>query len=170
MFQQQFMPLWGFSFFPPIPVNDQVDIINYTSATTPGPPGPAGEAGPPGPAGGDGPPGPQGDEGPPGPQGEPSMSAVYRTTLIASDYIVEEEDVYVGVNSKDPVEVLLPIEPEEGSVYIVKLEMGPPVGNRKVTIITDNEGVTIDGKDSLTLQNPYESVTVIYRGNNWHVI
>jgi hypothetical protein len=98
------------------------------------------------------------------------MSAVYRTTLIASDYIVEEEDVYVGVNSKDPVEVLLPIEPEEGSVYIVKLEMGPPVGNRKVTIITDNEGVTIDGKDSLTLQNPYESVTVIYRGNNWHVI
>jgi hypothetical protein len=98
------------------------------------------------------------------------MSAVYRTTLIASDYIVEEEDVYVGVNSKEPVEVLLPIKPEEGSVYIVKLEMGPPVGNRKVTIITDNKGVTIDGKHSLTLQNPYESVTVIYRGNNWHVI
>jgi hypothetical protein len=167
VFQSQFIPFWGF-----LPPADGVDVINYITSTSPAIPGPPGPPGPPGEAGpqGDtGPAGPQGEVGPAGPPGESRMVSTYKTTLIASDYKIKEEDVYIGVNSKAPVEILLPIDPDEGSFYIIKLEMPPPIGNRKVTITTDNN-VKIDGKTFLTLQNPYETVTLIYRENGWHKI
>ena len=47
--------------------------------------------------------------------------------------------------------------------------MGSPIGNRKVTIIPPI-GTTIDGLSSIVLQNPYETVTVLFHKGNWFKI
>lgn len=151
MFQQQFFPYW----MPPtifLPLPDDVDIINYSGTQ-----GPQGEPGPIGPAG------PQGEPGP------PITDITYNTVLIDDDYIASKDDNYIGVQSDKPIDILLPTDPVDGTLYIIKLEMGPPIGNRKVTIITDN-GITIDGSTSLVLQEPYEYTSLIYRGTEWHIV
>lgn len=169
--------------FGPIPLfpylGDVDNVINYSGTGIPGPegpPGPQGEpgpvgpqgdAGPPGPAGADGEPGPQGPVGPPGPSsgGDP----IYNTVLINNDYIASQANAYIGVKSTKPVNILLPSDLEQGTLLIVKLEMGAPIGNRKVTILAD-DGSTIDGQTEKVLQQPYEYVTLIYRGNEWHIV
>lgn len=175
MFQQQFIPLWTVPLL--FPVKDDVDVINYSAPSVPGPPGPQGPegpAGPIGPAGSDGQPGPQGPQGPQGPTGPEGPAGggdpVYNTILISDDYIVTQNDAYIGVQSKKPIDILLPINPEQGTLYIIKLEMGATIGNRKVKIITTDNNVTIDGNTSVTLQEPYESITIIYRGTTWHIV
>ena len=194
-----FQKLNPFGPIPLFPYIDDVDnIINYTSTGTPGPvgpPGPEGPAGPPGPIGpqgpvgevgpagpqgADGPKGPPGPQGATGPQGEPGPQGpqgpgfngdpIYNTVLIDDDYIVSQDDAYIGVQTKKPIKILLPTGLEQGTLYVIKLEMSAPIGNRKVTIITENDGITIDGRTSLVLQEPYEYVSLIYRGNGWHII
>lgn len=201
MFQQILFPFWQPTLLPTLP--GDVDIINFSSSSVPGPPGPPGDTGPAGPPGEQGPAGPTGDtgptgpsgeQGPPGPQGEigpagpagpagaqgevgpqgpagpSSGDPIYNTVLIDSDYTVSQNDAYIGVKSTKPIVVKLPKEPEEGTLYIVKLEMGAPVGNRKVTIKSSEAGVKIDGNLSIILQNPYECVSILYRGRTWHVV
>jgi len=172
MFQGQFFPYWTSPLFLPLP--DDVDIINYSAAGTQGPQGEPGPPGPTGPQGEPGPTGPQGEPGPVGPQGPPSPSSggdpIYNTILIDDDYIITQDDAYIGVKSTKPVEILLPTDPEQGTLYVIKLEMGAPIGNKKVKIITDNPSITIDGNTSITLQNPYEFISLIYRGNGWHIV
>lgn len=155
VFQNQFIP-WMLPTFLPVR-EDGIDVINYSGGgNVPGPPGPQGEQGPPG---------PQGEQGPPGPSS--SGDPIYNTTVISEDYIPTQEDAYIGVQSKKPIEILLPNDLEEGTLFVIKLEMGPPIGNKKVKVVSDT---TIDGNSSLTLQNPYESVTLIYRGTEWYII
>lgn len=137
---------------------DGVDVINYNGVSTPGPPGPAG------PQGEQGVPGPQGAPGPEGPASIGSLT----TIIINDDYIAETANLYIGVSSDSPVGILLPNEVADGSIIIVKLEMGPPIGNRKVTVFGDQ--CTIDYNGSYILTTPYESVTLIYRSNNWNII
>lgn len=178
--------------FGPIPLfpylGDVDNVINYSGTGIPGPEGPpgpqgepgpvgpqgdvgpAGPVGPVGPAGADGepgPPGPQGPIGPPGPSsgGDP----IYNTILISDDYIASQADAYIGVKSTKPIDILLPSDLEQGTLFIVKLEMGAPIGNRKVTILAD-DGLTIDGQAKIVLQQPYEYVTLIYRGSEWHIV
>jgi hypothetical protein len=52
---------------------------------------------------------------------------------------------------------------------IIKAEMGPPLGNRKVTITTSDES-TIDGKDEYIIEVPYGFLRVISRGGEWYII
>jgi hypothetical protein len=47
--------------------------------------------------------------------------------------------------------------------------MGPPLGNRKITITT-NDGSTIDGDASYVMEVPWESVHVFCRGGNWYIV
>jgi hypothetical protein len=47
--------------------------------------------------------------------------------------------------------------------------MGPPLGNRKITIIT-SDGSTIDGADDYIIEVPYQSVRLICRGSEWWII
>jgi hypothetical protein len=47
--------------------------------------------------------------------------------------------------------------------------MGPPLGNRKITIVTDN-GSLIDGGNNYIIEVPYQSVNLICRGGNWWII
>lgn len=193
-----FQTLGPFGPIPLFPYLGDVDnVINYSGAGIPGPEGPAGPQGELGPIGPPGEPGPQGEVGPAGPQGQPgpvgpagangepgppgpqgpvgppgpssSGDPIYNTILISNDYIASQADAYIGVKSTKPVDILLPSDLEQGTLLIVKLEMGAPIGNRKVTILAD-DGLTIDGKTEIVLQQPYEYVSLIYRGNEWHIV
>lgn len=139
----------------------------------PGPPGPQGEpgppgpAGPPGPTGEPGPPGPQGPVGPPGPAG--NCACQCQTVLVSQDYTATSADWYIGVNSDSPVTITLPDDCGPCQQIIVKAEMGPPLGNRKVTVTT-SDGATIDGELNYVMSVPWESVTLVCRGGNWYIV
>jgi hypothetical protein len=192
MFQPPFK--WSsFMMCPPPPVmfttaeDNDVFIKNTTI-------NPAGSVGPPGPPG---PQGPQGPQGSPGltptvkPATENTLGAIRvgkclsitddgilsvkcceckkKTILIKQDYTIESDDWYIGVNCKSPVTISLIDTVEDGFELIVKLEVGAPIGNRKVTIKpTSNQ--KIDGNSSKILQEPYESMTLVFRSNNWYII
>lgn len=161
--------------------NDMTFFVNGSVGQgTPGPQGPAGPQGDPGPAGPQGeqglvgPQGPQGDSGPmgpQGPQGDPGTFDYINTVVSGSTYYALANDCYIGVNSKEPTDVYLPvdIEIEDGKIIIVKAEMGPPIGNRKITILT-LDGSKIDGNSSIVLDTPYSYVTLLWRGISWHII
>lgn len=176
-------PLW----IPPL-VEDNDMTFFVTSGT--GPPGPQGPAGPAGPQGDPGPQGPQGEKGEPGAQGEagpegpqgiqgeqgepgppgpPGPASESNTIQIHSDYYATEDDFYIGVNSDGPSTVHLPKDAEDGCQIVVKAEMKPPLGNRKITIITQ-DGSKIDGASSYVIQVSHESLWVIKCGSNWHII
>lgn len=159
--------------------NDNININIDDGCDTECPPGPPGSAGPEGPPGPPGPPGPKGAKGPPGPPGPagpagppgppgPSVCSC-NTILISYDYIATTDDCYIGVDSETPVTILLPEEDEDGHTLIIKLEMGPPVGNRKVTVSAMGNS-TIDGDNDYVMETPYEVLRLLYRGMNWHII
>lgn len=91
------------------------------------------------------------------------------TILVGEDYECESDDCYIGVNSIGPVTISLPVGISDGHQIVVKAEMGSPIGNRKVTIQT-LDGSTIDGATTYVITVPYESVHLIYRGLEWHII
>lgn len=174
MLQQQNMP-FGWPMAPFVPrLPDDIDIINYMApAGIPGPPGPTGPQGEPGPAGPQGEPGPpgadgipgiQGPEGPPGPQG-PSGTVSRNTIVVSEDYTATLTDYYIGVNNDKPVTITLPDDAPKGTEYIVKLQIGAPVGNRKVTV---KSSTLIDNVNTIILTNPYEALQVLYQ-STWHI-
>lgn len=166
---------------PPGPPGEQGPPGETGEQGPPGPQGPPGSTGEQGPPGSEGPPGPPGKQGPPGepgpigPPGPPGeCSCKCKTILVSEDYTAEVDDCYIGVKSDGPVTVTLPGDCEDGHQVIVKAEMGPPLGNRKVTIIADDStsfssGI-IDGSASIVITVPYQSVRLICRGGDWHVI
>lgn len=139
----------------------------------PGPPGETGETGPPGPPGASGPIGKQGPPGEPGPSGPPGppgeCTCKCKAILVSQDYIVTMDDRYVGIDSTGPVYITLPRDCEDCQQLIIKAEMGPPIGNRKIIILAA-DGRTIDGKKEYIMKTPYQSVHLICRGGNWHII
>jgi hypothetical protein len=159
--------------------NDTVVINQGNTNDCQCPPGPPGEQGPPGPpgpagkAGEPGPPGPPGPAGPPGPPGE--CACEFKRILVSEDYSAQVDDYYIGVDSTGPVTITLPSDCPDCGQIIVKAEMGPPLGNRKITIVTHDDGSslvvsTIDGNASYVLTVPWESVTLICRDGDWYKI
>jgi hypothetical protein len=67
------------------------------------------------------------------------------------------------------VTISLPEECTDCCELIVKAEMGPPLGNRKVTIQTTGASY-IDGTDKYVMEVPYQSVNIICRDGDWHII
>lgn len=138
------MPPLGWPMPPHMPmIPDDIDIINYAPVGPPGPPGP------------------------PGPSG--SCCHQMPVKLVSNDYYLELKDVYIGTDNTKSINIVLPENPEQGKYYIIKLEIGAPVGNRKVKILPPGTA-TIDGQNYITLQNPYESVRLIYHQTNWFLI
>lgn len=137
-----------------------------------GPQGEQGEKGEKGESGVQGEQGPAGDPGPAGPQGEPGYCAGCRnnTTLIRSTYRARNDDFYIGVDCNESITVYLPTEPVEGKIVIVKSEMKPPMGNRKITVTCDDDDVMIDGYREYVMQVSHDSVTLLYRGAQWHIV
>ena len=159
------------------PGNDTVIInqgdnndCNECPPGPPGPPGPIGETGPPGPSGETGEQGPPGEPGPIGPPGPPGeCSCECSATLVSQDYTAQMDDYYIGVNSSGPVTITLPADCDDCDEIVVKAEMGPPLGNRKITVTT-SDGSTIDGDDEYIIEVPYQSVRLICRGGEWWII
>ncbi len=125
--------------------------------------------GPGGPEGPDGPQGPMGPQGPQGPKGDPCGESACQTVLVSEDYESTIDDCYIGVDSNRPVTITLPSFAPDGHQVAIKAEMGPPMGNRKITIVT-SDGKTIDGDDSYVMTVPYECVHLLSRSGNWNVI
>jgi hypothetical protein len=175
-------------------INDADILINSSIIGTTGPPGPVGPAGPTGPQGETGPTGPTGSPGPTGPTGSPGPTGnsgqqgntgpqgatgptgptgpqgaagttIGNTVVVCEDYTAKLTDYYIGVDNEKPVTITLPEEAPDGTEYIVKLQIGAPVGNRKVTV---KSGSTIDNVNTVILTNPYEALQVIYQGS-WHI-
>lgn len=91
------------------------------------------------------------------------------TTTVSEDYECSDSDCYIGVNSSGPVSISLPVDSGDGKQIAVKAQMGPPLGNRKVTINT-LDGSLIDNEPTYVITIPYESVHIIRNGFNWWVI
>jgi hypothetical protein len=155
----------GWAFLPPVPFiafSDDVDIINYSAPVSqqpgiPGPPGPPGEAGPPGPA---------------GPQGEPGNMAATQTVPARTergDYSATIKDYYIGFQLESSAELCLPEAPPSGTQYVIKLEFGAPIGNRKLKVVAKG-GAVINDLGSITLTTPYQSIRVIYNNGTWYTI
>ena len=147
-------------------INFNIDANCPDEPCPPGPPGPPGDQGPPGPPG-IGTTGPQGPPGPPGPPG--ICSCKCSSILVSAAYTATCDDYYIGVNSQDPVTISLPENCIDCCEIIVKAEMGPPLGNRKVTVTT-TDGSYIDGADKYVMEVPYQSVNLFCRGGDWHII
>jgi hypothetical protein len=79
------------------------------------------------------------------------------------------DDYYIGVVSTGPITITLPADCNNSCEIIVKAEMGPPLGNRKITIVGQG-GALIDGKDSYVIEVPYQSINLICRDNDWWII
>ena len=111
-----------------------------------------------------GPPGPQGEQGPPG-----ECSCECSTIVVSEDYEANGNDYYIGVNSQNAVTVTLPQNATDCRKIIVKAEMGPPLGNRKVTINTA-DGSLIDGANDYIITVHYGKLSVICRDGDWWII
>ena len=155
-------PMW----IPPLVEDNDMTFFVTSGTGPPGPQGPQGEQGVAGPQGEIGPQGLQGVQGEPGPPG-PSTNT--NTTQIHSDYYATEDNFYIGVESDGPSTVHLPPDVEDGCQIVVKAEMKPPLGNRKITVRTE-DGSKIDGSSTYVIQVSYESVWLIRCGGNWHII
>ncbi len=141
-------------------IGDDTVIINNPNEKCECPPGPQGEKGD------KGDPGEKGDK---GDKGDPGECNCCNEILISSDYTVSSNDYYIGVNSKNPVTITLPEDPKDCLQLIIKAEMGPPLGNRKITIVTADDA-TIDGEDDYVIEVPYGYVRLISRGGEWYII
>ena len=125
---------------------------------------------PTGPTGPTGPKGDPGPTGPTGPKGDPGtcLHECCKAVVVDDDYEVQADDFYVGVDSKKSVTITLPTILLDCFVLIIKSEMGPPVGNRKIKIVT-SDGTKIDNLQKVILQEPFECVQLLFRGNAWHI-
>lgn len=166
LYQQQNMPFgWPMAPFIPPPILSDDDIfINSSISGAPGLPGPAGPQGETGPQGADGLPGIQGPQGETGPQG-PSGTVSRNTIVVTEDYTATLTDYYIGVNNEKPVTITLPDDAPKGTEYIIKLQIGAPVGNRKVTV---KSATNIDSVTTIILTNPYEALQVLFQ-SAWHI-
>ena len=151
-------------------------VAGPTGAT--GPIGSSGIEGPTGPTGPQGPPGEIGPIGTTGPNGEQGATGLVGATgecscrcqavLVYQDYNATLDDYYIGVNSTGPVTITLPPNPGSCTKIIVKAEMGPPLGNRKITITT-SDGSLIDGETEYIIEVPWQAVYLIY-ASEWSII
>jgi hypothetical protein len=176
LFQQQQGPFgWPMApFIPPASIVSDDDIFISSNIVGPpglpgptGPTGPTGETGATGPTGETGATGPTGEIGPTGPTGPegPAAPATVNTVVISEDYTVQLTDYYIGVENEKPITITLPDDPPKGTQYIIKLQIGSPVGNRKVTVKSNTQ---IDSVGMIVLTNPYESLEILFQ-SAWHI-
>jgi hypothetical protein len=173
---------------------NQGDDCNEAAQGATGATGATGPAGPTGPSGPSGEEGATGSTGPEGPQGETGATGATGATgeqgpvgatgpagecdcqckaiLVSKDYTVTLDDYYIGVTSSGPVTITLPADCRGCHEVIIKAEMGPPLGNRKITIKVQDDISEhfIDGQLEYVIEVPYQSVNLICRDGNWWIV
>ena len=145
------------------PGNDTVVVNTESDCDCECPPGPQGEKGD------QGEPGPKGDKGDKGDTGSFSCNKI----TISDNYQAKCSDWYIGVAAVKPVTITLPADCTDQCEIVIKAEMGPPLGNRKVTIVPysdDSTFVNIDGNLKIVLEVPYASVRLVYNNGNWWTV
>ena len=95
----------------------------------------------------------------------------YRATTSCTGYSYSAtgSDFYIGVASEAASTIYLPTAVRDGKIIVIKAEMKPPIGRRKITVAT-LDGSLIDGYSELVLQVSHEHRTVIFRDGHWHII
>lgn len=88
---------------------------------------------------------------------------------ITGNYTATLENYYIGAKLTAPATLTLPLDPPDCIEYIIKLEFGPPVGTRKLTIVSSGAN-KIDDSSSIILTTPYQSVNLISHGTDWYLI
>jgi len=92
-----------------------------------------------------------------------------RTTSVTSTYYGTDADFYIGVVSEKPVTVYLPAAAPNGKIIIVKAEMRPPLGSRKVNIAT-TDGSLIDGYSEALITVSHGCKAMIRNDGQWYII
>lgn len=94
-----------------------------------------------------------------------------KTTTVksASSYTGTDDDFYIGVASDKASTIYLPAAARNGKIIIIKAEMRPPIGTRKIHVVT-TDGSTIDGYDSTSIRISYGSLVMIRNNDNWFTI
>ena len=92
-----------------------------------------------------------------------------KTRTITSTYYSSADEFYIGVFSEKPITVYLPATPADGKIVVVKAEMTPPLGHRRITIST-TDGSTIDGYSDAVISVSHGSKSFIYNSNGWRII
>lgn len=110
-----------------------------------------------------------GPQGPQGPQGPSGGSCSINTKTIYESYTAQLKDFYIGAELEDEATVYLPKDPPDGTEYVIKLQYGAPVGNRKLTIKPTGTSL-INGTSSSTMTTPYQSINIISNDNNWWTV
>jgi hypothetical protein len=87
------------------------------------------------------------------------------TIVVSENYTAKLTDFYIGTTNEKPITITLPSEAPKGTQYIIKLQIGAPVGNRKVTV---KSATDLDNTSTVVLENPYESLQVLFQGT-WHI-
>lgn len=91
------------------------------------------------------------------------------TISISKNYTTTKEDYYIGVDANKPVTITLLPDAEDGQEYVIKAEMKPPLGKRKITIGTSDESL-IDGYSSYVIYVSHDYVRLFRSSGHWHVI
>ena len=92
-----------------------------------------------------------------------------KTRTIDSTHYCAADEFYIGVDSEKPVTVYLPTAPSDGKIIIIKAEMMPPLGSRKI-VITTTDGSKIDGYADTSITVSHESKRLMYHKNAWKII
>ena len=94
-----------------------------------------------------------------------------RTTTVDSTtaYYATASEFYIGISSEKPVTVYLPAAAADGKIIVIKAEMKPPLGNRKVNIVT-TDGSTIDGYTDASITVSHGARVLIRNHNQWFII
>jgi hypothetical protein len=91
---------------------------------------------------------------------------IISVTGVTSNYTATDNDEYIGVDSAAATTINLPAG-IDGRVYIIKDERGQ--GSGKITV-QPQSGELIDGKLNYVIGVPYQSVSVVFRANQWRII
>jgi hypothetical protein len=94
-------------------------------------------------------------------------TSVINTVLVTSGtYNVLPIDQYIGVDSTTQVNIVLPTG-VAGRTFTIKSEHGS--GGGKISI-TGTGGEKIDNASTYNITTALQSITVVFRGSQWHVI
>lgn len=93
----------------------------------------------------------------------------HRTTTATTTHYATADEFYIGVASEKPVTIYLPADCADGKIITIKAEMRPPLGSRKIDIVTI-DGSTIDGYSDASITVSHGVKTLIRNNKNWFII
>jgi len=88
-----------------------------------------------------------------------------RRSISSSDNILNT-DFYIGCNQIAEITLLLPTNPRDGQMFIVKDESGSA---SSLNIIIDANGGTIDGESSFTINVDYGAVNIMSNDTEYYI-